>query len=214
MRISSIDDVAALVGLRCSPDRVRDVRAMIAEAGILLRGHYELQSGAHSEYFVRVRGMIGREDLVEAFAGELAVLGIGHDTTTVLCPESAGFAIGEAIHRRTGLDLAVVKTDLQGRPSTSLRAGELKAGASVLLVDDVATSGASLRILHRVATEHDATVNAALVLATVGVGPLQAMNDLGISGSWLIDGHWPLFAKTDCPLCKRGAPLTLSAEIV
>ena len=213
MRITSSDQIAGLVGLRCAPERVHDLRARIAESGMLLRGHFQLQSGAHSEYFLRVRGLAGREDLLDAFASELWTLGAGRRAAAVLCSESAGFAIGEAIARLAGLELAVLKTDLRGRPSTSLRIGTLEAGLDVLLVDDVATTGSSLRLLHRAAAAYGASARAAMVLATAGAGPLQVTNDLGLAGTWLIEGRWPLVSSEACVLCKRGVPLILSIEL-
>ncbi|HWU88976.1 MAG TPA: phosphoribosyltransferase family protein [Kofleriaceae bacterium] len=213
MRITSRDQIASLVGLRCAPERVRDLRARIAESGLLLRGHFQLPSASHSEYFLRVRGLAGREGLIDAFAGELWTLAAAHRATAVLCPESAGFAIGEAIARLAGLELAVVKTDLRGRPSSSLRLGALEGRVDVLLVDDVSGAGSSLRRLHRAAASHGASARAALVLATAGAGPLQTMNDLEIAGTWLIEGRWPLFASADCALCKRGVPLISVAEL-
>lgn len=213
MRITSVDDVASLVALRCAPERVAHVRSLIAESGILLRGHFQLQSGAHSGYFLRARGLAARPDLLDAFAQELLTLISGHNSQAVVCPESAGFAIGEAIARLATIPVAVVKTDIHRRPSSELRAGTIMPGALVLLVNDVMTSGSSLQRLHKAAATHGARVQRVLTLAAVGTGSLKVTNDLGVTGSWLMEGLWPLSASDSCELCKQALPLILSAEL-
>jgi orotate phosphoribosyltransferase len=213
MRITSSEQIASLVGLRCAPARLRETRARIAESGMMLRGHFQLRSGAHSEYFLRVRGLAGRADLADAFAAELWSLAGAPRASAVLCSESAGLALGDAVARLAGIELVVLKADLRGRPSTSLRLGALEGGSEVILVDEVATAGSSLRLLHRAAAAHGASARAALVLATAGAGPLQATNDLEVAGTWLIEGRWPLFSSEDCALCRRGVPLVSSSEL-
>lgn len=213
MRLTSVDEVAKLTALRCAPNRVADVRAKIAEAGIVLRGHFQLQSGAHSEYFLRARGLSSRPDLLDFFARELLSLVEGHNAQAVLCPESGGFAIGDAVAHAAGIPVAVTKTDTNRRPSSELRTGVIRPGSVVLLVNDVATSGSSLRSLHQAAEASGARVEHALTLAVVGTGPLQVTNDLGMRGSWLIEARWPVFPPESCALCKADVPLLLSAEL-
>lgn len=213
MRVTSTDDVAKLVALRCAPQRVAHVRSLIADSGIILRGHFQLQSGVHSEYFLRVRGLAAQPALLDAFARELLMLVPDHGAQAIVCPESAGLAIGDAVARLAGVPVAVMKTDINRRPSGELRAGTIASGTSVLLVNDVATSGSSLRLLHRAAQAHGAVVQRALTLAALGPGALKATNEAGITGHWLIEGLWPLFPRPSCELCKQGMPLILSAEL-
>ena len=213
MRITSTDDVARLVALRCAPGRVADVRSLIAESGILLRGHFQLQSGAHSEYFLRARGLTSRAEFLDAFAQELLLLIKGHNSHAVVCPESAGFALGEAVARLAGIPITIVKTDINRRPTSELRAGTITPGSSVLLVNDVATSGSSLLGLHRAVTTHGAVVQRALTLAAIGTRALKLTNDLRITGTWLMEGLWPLSSRDSCELCRQDVPLILSAEL-
>jgi orotate phosphoribosyltransferase len=213
MRVTATDEIAALVGLRCEPERVERVRTMIAASGMLLRGHFQLQSGVHSEYFIRVRGLAARQELLDAFVEELLRLISGHQSEVVLCPESAGFILGAAIARLASIDIAVVKADIDRRPSAELRTGTIKRDSVALLVNDVATSGSSLRLLHHAAQIHGATVRTALTLAAVGSESLRTANDVGVKGVWLIEGLWPVVPSDRCELCQRGIPLILSAEL-
>ena len=213
MRITSVDEIAKLIALRCAREQVAHVRSLVADSGIVLRGHFQLQSGAHSEYFLRVRGLASRIDLLDALVKELLPLLSGDEFHTVVCPESAGFVIGAAVARLLGRPLAVMKTDINRRPSSELRTGEIVPGAQVLLVNDVATSGSSLTLLHRAATSHGAKVQRALMFAAIGGGALKATNDLGVTGSWLMEALWPVFPSETCELCKQDVPLILSAEL-
>lgn len=154
-----------------------------------------------------------RSDFLEAFARELRLLIPGHEVQMILCPESAGFALAEAMARLATLPLAVTKIDINRRPSSELRTGSIAPGSRVLLMNDVSTSGSSLRLLHKAAEAHGASVQAALTLAAVGTGALKATNALGIVGSWLIEALWPLSTAENCELCQREVPLTLSAEL-
>jgi orotate phosphoribosyltransferase len=213
MRINSPDEVAKLVAFRCAPERVGHVRAVLAESGILLRGHFQLHSGLHSEYFLRVRGLAAQPRLLDELAGELLALVPGHGAQGVVCPESAGFTLGDAIARLAGIPVAVMKADINRRPSGELRAGTIAPAALVLLVNDIASSGTSLRLLHRAALAHGARVERVLTLSAVGPGALKAANDAGLTGSWLMEGQWPLVPSERCELCKHNVPLILSAEL-
>ncbi len=188
---------------------------VLARTGVLLDGHFVLQSGAHSPTFIRFDRLgWDRSAVREVARWLLAHLGPLEPGAVVLCPESAGFLLGEAVAAEAGAALAVVRVDERRRPTDRLRREVQLEGRSVVVVNDVATTGSGLLALADVAGRHGARVGAALVLAALQAGAVEAaLRRRAIRGEWLAAAAWPTFAEADCPLCARGAPSMAAAEL-
>lgn len=197
------DDVAALV--QTSPQIVR----VLGETGALLRGHFELQSGRYSEYFLRTAKIGWSPEHLDTTVRLLAPPAKVKrwEPNVVVCCETAAYALGFAVAQRLKLPLAVTAADPRRRPTRTVKAGSIERGARALLVTDIVTSGSSLRTLAAAARNNVAGV---LAFATMSPDALrQAAADLRAPELHLAECGWPLF---DEPLSVDGAPLP-SAEI-
>ena len=137
------------------------IEAALAASGALLRGHFGLQSGKHTEYFIRFRALARDPGVLDDLARALLAGAEVPAGATVLVPESAGYFLGEAVRARIGGALAVARTDLQRRPARALLHGALVPGTPVVVVNDVVTTGASLEPLLDLVGDRGATVAAA-----------------------------------------------------
>ncbi len=132
--------------LKAIPETVDDVLAEFRECGALLEGHFKLSSGRHSGHYLQCARVL----MDPARAGRLAqaiVNAIPDDildqVDVVVSPAMGGIIIGHEIAR-------VLKKDglFLERPDGifHLRRGfALEAGAKVLMVEDVVTTGLSSR---------------------------------------------------------------------
>lgn len=209
-----IRDVVVVQPRRGLPQLIHDA---LARSGALLRGHFGLQGGRHTEYFIRFRALSREPDLLEPIVDHLLAAVALPDAPHVLVPESAGFFLGDSIARRLGAPLAVARTDLTRRPARALLHGELPAGAQVVVVNDVVTTGASLEPLLDLVADRGATVAAALVFGALdGTGYRSTLNRRRIPGDHLLEAseRWPMQPAETCDVCRRGGlPLIPAAEL-
>lgn len=216
LRAASVDEVRDVVVVsprRGLPDQL--FRAL-ADTGALLRGHFVLHGGRHSEYFIRFRALSRDRALLGMVADHLCAR-VEPGVATVLVPESAGFFLGDAIATRLGATVAVARTDLVRRPSRTLFNGAVHRGDSVLVVNDVVTTGTSLEPLLDLAADRGATVAGVLVFGALdGPGFRAVLNRRNVPGEHLLEAGpaWPLHEPDRCPACARGViPALPAAEL-
>jgi orotate phosphoribosyltransferase len=181
----------------------------LAESGALLRGHFGLQSGKHTEYFIRFRAIARDAALVDELARYLLASVEVPPGATVLVPESAGYFLGEAIRTRVGGALAVARTDLQRRPARALLHGAITANTPVVVVNDVVTTGASFEPLFDLVADHGAPLVGALVFGAVdGTGFRAMLGRRRVIGDHLLEASaaWRRYEPDECPACTAGYP--------
>ncbi len=206
-----IRDVVVAQPRRGLPELIE--RALLA-SGALLRGHFSLQVGTHSEYFIRFRALARDPEVLGAIAEHLLATITVPTDAIVLVPESSGYFLGEAIRARAGITLAVARTDSERRPARSLLHGGLPAGRPVIVVNDVVTTGASLEPLLDLVADCGATVAAALVFGALdGTGFRAMLGRRRIAGDHLIEASpsWPVADPARCAACAAGGPPLLPA---
>lgn len=216
LRTASLDEIRDVVVVsprRGLPDML--FRAL-ADTGALLRGHFGLYGGKHTEYFIRFRALSRDQELLHQVADHL-VARVEPGVDTVIVPESAGFFLGDAIASRLGATVAVARTDLQRRPGRTLFNGAVHRGDSVLVVNDVVTTGASLEPLLDLAADRGARVAGVLVFGALdGPGFRAVLNRREIPGEHLVEAGpaWTQHDPDACPACARGViPLMPAAEL-
>ncbi|MDX6744583.1 ComF family protein [Actinocorallia sp. A-T 12471] len=121
---------------------------------------------------VRRRGRDAIRELAEAVAVELRARGRPARAVRALSRRPGTADQG-------GLGPVARRRNLRG----AMRASPKVAGARVLLVDDVATTGASLREAHRALTEAGANVQAAVLLTTVLKGRITTKSNARLGKS-------------------------------
>lgn len=195
-----------------------EARAKLIEhmerTGALLEGHFRLQSGLHSPYFIRFRS-IGRDENALRWVRDQLVghLEVASRAASVLCPESAGFYLGQAIADSRGLNLAVAAVDRERRPIREYRHGNLRAGATTLIAVDVATTGRSLVPLFDLAHAAGATVVGVIAFAVLDAHAFdRACLDRGVPGEWLASATFRPRSHAECDACRDGVPLEPAAE--
>ncbi|HVV86842.1 MAG TPA: phosphoribosyltransferase family protein [Kofleriaceae bacterium] len=209
-----IRSVVVVQPRRGLPQLVHDA---LARSGALLRGHFGLRGGRHTEFFIRFRALSRDPALLSPIVDHLLAAVDLPPSPTVLVPESGGFFLGDAMRRRIGAPLAVARTDLQRRPARALLHGALPAGGQVVVVNDVVTTGASIEPLLDLVGDHGASVAAALVFGALdGTGFRSTLNRRRVPGDHLLEAseRWSMFPAEACELCRRGGPpLVPAAEL-
>jgi orotate phosphoribosyltransferase len=177
-----------------------ELLAELEQRGAVLNGHFKLSSGRHSDRFVQKFRILEDPKLVERVAAELVAQAEAFSPTVVVSAAVGGIVLGyECARQLDTLGIFVEKE--QGVP-TLRRGFALAPSDRVFVVEDVVTTGLSVREVLDVVRSHGATV------AAVGVIVRRAVVDFGVPSFALLDMPIDSFAPADCPQCASGEPIT------
>jgi orotate phosphoribosyltransferase len=181
----------------------------------LLKGHFELASGLHSERYVQCAKLLedpARAEIAgklladvlkqEAGWGSGAGAGLPADSSVVVVsPAVGGIVIGHEVARALGVR-HIFAERIAGQ--MMIRRGfEIAPGEKVIVVEDVFTTGGSVKEVIKVVEGLGGEIVAvgSIVNRSSGV-------DFGVPTAYLvraeIDNHQP----AECPLCSGGVEVT------
>ncbi len=119
-----------------------DLGRLLEESGAILRGHFVLTSGRHSDVYFEKFRVLERPDVLSALCAEIAAHYAGERFDAVAGPTTGGILVAFEVARHMGLPAVYVETE---NGAKTLRRGKtLAPGARLLVVDDVLTTGRSL----------------------------------------------------------------------
>lgn len=127
-----------------------DLGELLESSGAILRGHFLLTSGRHSDVYFEKFRVIEQPPVLSALCTEIAQHYAGQGIDAIAGPTTGGIIIAFEVARQMGLPAVYVESE-NGR-KTLRRGKTLPAGQRVLIVDDVLTTGTSL-VESRVAIE-------------------------------------------------------------
>ncbi len=163
----------------------------------ILDGHFKLSSGRHSQRFIQKFRILEDPRLVAEVARSLLVRLGSLAPTIVVSAAVGGIVLGYECARQLGVrGIFVEKED--GVP-TLRRGFTLAATDRVLVVEDIVTTGLSVREILAVAAAAGAPV--------VGIGIIvrRAAIDFGVPTVALLDMPIESYAADACPLCAAGS---------
>lgn len=180
--------------------------AALTDAGAFLTGHFQLNSGRHSDRYLEKFNLLQWPRYTELVCHKMAEAGRTYSPQTVAGPTTGGVVLAYEVGRQLGLRGIFCERDPAGG-RTFQRDFRLQPGERVMVVDDVMTSGES------VFDTIGAVQKAGGVVTSVAV-----MVDR--SGGKVDFGGTPFFAATEvemqtwapdeCPLCREGVPLKIT----
>jgi orotate phosphoribosyltransferase len=164
-----------------------------------MEGHFILSSGLHSASYLQCALVLQHPAEAEALGRALAAHFAGQRIQTVAAPAIGGLIIGYEVARSLGARFIWTERDAEGR--MQLRRGfSVQQGESVLVVEDVITTGGSTR----------ETIEAlrALGVRVVGAASIidrsQGRADTGVPRIALATLDVPATAPASCEACARG----------
>lgn len=118
-----------------------DLGALLEESGAVLHGHFILTSGRHSEIYFEKFRVLERPNVLSALCAEVARA--FPEAELVAGPTTGGIIIAFEVARQLGVPALYVES-IDG-VKTLRRGATVRPGARVLVVDDVLTTGLSVR---------------------------------------------------------------------
>lgn len=172
------------------------------KAGALLEGHFLLTSGLHSPRYLQCAKIMQDPALAERLCKQLASAFAGDRVRTVIGPAIGGILIAYEMARALGA--RAIFAEREEGVMKFRRGFAVEPGERCLLVEDVVTTGGSLREVQDLVRASGAEVAAvtSLVDRTSGRDP-----GFGMPLTALVKVEVPTYPPEDCPMCRAGMPL-------
>jgi orotate phosphoribosyltransferase len=179
--------------------------AQLQEIGALKHGHFLLASGRHSDRYVEKFDLLRQPRATEQACRQLvARLGSLAEVDLVVGPTTGGILLAFEIARQLGLPAAYAERAQEGSPARAFKRGTIiEPGTRVLLVDDILTTGGSIRETLVALRAAAADVRAVAVLVDRSGGEVN----FGLPLLALAQLHIATWEPEACPLCRAGRPL-------
>jgi orotate phosphoribosyltransferase len=180
-----------------------EVLKIFEENEALLKGHFLLSSGLHSNRYLQCALVLQHPAVADKLCTELAARakadeGIGR-IDLVIAPALGGVIVAHEVARSLGV--RALFTERQEKTMTLRRGFQIKPGECCLVVEDVVTTGGSTREVMDVVAQHGGV--------TVGAGSLIDRSggtvDLGVPRHALAVLEVPTYKPEECPMCKEGS---------
>ena len=184
--------------------RQNEVLNLFEETGALMKGHFELRSGLHSNLFFQCAHLLQYprtsarlcEALVEKMKAELT----GLEADTVIAPAMGGITIGHEVAR--SLDVRFIFVEKEDN-ILKLRRFAITPGERFVVAEDVVTRGGRVQETVDIVRENGGEVAAIGILVDRSGG--KARFDAPLVS--LLEIEPVTYDPSDCPLCKEGLEL-------
>lgn len=179
-----------------------DVLKLFEKHNALLTGHFRLSSGLHSERYLQCALVLQYPDVAEKLSKELAKKFSNNKIDVVIGPALGGITLAYEVARAIGA--RGLFTERQDSSMVLRRGFSIKKGEKALVVEDVVTTGGSTKEVVDVVKSFGGIV--------VGVGSIIDRSggniDFGAPFQSLSKIKAETFEEKNCPLCKKGIPIT------
>lgn len=183
----------------------KEVETLLRETKAILEGHFLLTSGLHSPLYVEKFNVLQHPEytkkLCEEFAAHFKDMGV----ETVVGPATGGIILSQITAGLLGV--RSIFTERENGVMTLRRGFRLEKGEKILIVEDIVTTGGSIKEVVDVANKAGADI--------VGIGLFVDRSggtaDFGVPKEKvfpLLHLTVPTYKPEECPLCKAGVPIT------
>ncbi len=171
---------------------------IFTSSGALLRGHFIFTSGRHSDVYMQCAQVLRYPEHTERLAKHLASHFRSDAIDIVIGPALGGIVVAYEVARQLGA--VALFTEREDDRMVLRRSFSITPGQRVLVVEDVITTGGSVREVMEVVREHQGHVAGVGVLIDRSNGAI----DFGIKQTAVLSMEIPSWEADACPLCREG----------
>ncbi len=182
-----------------------DLEEQLQARGAVLRGHFQLASGRHADTYVEKFRILQWPDLTGELCGRIAEHFRG-TANVVAGPTTGGVILAYETARHLGVYSIIAEKAEAGTAREFRRGFEVGPGDTVLVVDDVLTTGGSIREVIAAVKARGATVAGVGVLVDRAGGSV----DFGVPFFACLSIAVASWAPEACHLCKEGILLVVT----
>jgi orotate phosphoribosyltransferase len=189
-----------------------EVFELLERHGAVIRNsHLVYTSGRHGSTYINKDAIYPHTEAVSSLCEALASTAVGLSVEVVAAPAVGGVILSQWTAHHIGPDVLSVYAEKADGGGFSFRRGydRLVRGRRVLIVEDVVTTGGSLRaVIGAVLDAGGSVVGAAAICNRGGVTAADVGSPAGLISLATVDME--SYAGADCPLCKAGVPVNVS----
>lgn len=168
------------------------------KTGAVLHGHFKLTSGRHSDTYMQSAKIFVDTESSEKLCKALAEKLEGIDVDIVISPAIGGILMGYEVARQ--LKKPNIFAERENGAMTLRRGFSIPKGAKVLVVEDVVTTGGSVKEVIELVKSLGGEVVAVASITDRSNGKV----DFGVKYVALISMDIVSYEPEECPLCKEG----------
>lgn len=180
-----------------------EILELFTKTGAFMEGHFLLSSGFHSEKYVQCIKALQFPDVSSRLCSVLADKFKNRVKTVEVVVGPALGAVTLAYEVARYLHARALFTEREKGTPILRRGFEIRKDENVLIVEDVLTTGGTVKEVMEVVSDHGGIV--------VGVGALVDRSERAIQFGVPTHALLPLsvekFAPDGCPLCEQGIPI-------
>ena len=181
---------------------INNVEEIFQKSGTILKGHFLLASGRHSPIYWEKFRVLQFPSYTEQLCRMIVTYFLKQGIQVVAGPTTGGIILAFEVARQMGV--RSIFAEKEGATERAFRRGfSINSGERVLIVDDILTTGNSIREVMAAVNKQGGIV--------VGIGVLVDRSEQRVDfGVPLFSCHralTPTYTPQDCPLCAAQIPL-------
>lgn len=177
-----------------------DLLILAKGCGAIKEGHFLLRSGKHSGVYVEKFYLLERPDVLSLFVESLCSK-IDGTFDRVIGPSLGGMIVAYEAARQLGIPAGYAEKS-DGDEMVLRRGKGLSSDERILVVDDVMTTGGSVR---KTVSAIEAKGGKVAQIAVLVDRAAESPSDLNYISA--LRYALPAYESSDCPLCSKGLPL-------
>lgn len=180
-----------------------EVKELLIETNAIMEGHFLLTSGLHSQHYVEKFNVLQHPEYTEKLCQAMAEKFKDANIETVVGPVTGGILLAHETGKALGT--RAIFTERVNGKMTFRRGFSLHPGERVLIVEDIVTTGGSVKEVIEVVKEHGGVPVAVSMLVDRSGGKV----DFGdVPCTALLHLQVETYKPEECPLCQKGEPMT------
>lgn len=178
-----------------------EMERIFKQTGLMLEGHFLLTSGRHSNRYMQCAKLFQYPEYSEMICKDLADRFAGQKIDMVVGPAVGGIIMSYEMARQ--FKVPNIFAERENGAMTLRRGFSIPEGAKVLVVEDVVTTGDSVREVMDIVAEAKAEVVGVCVVVDRSGGKI----DFGVPFEAAYETEIQSYEPSQCPLCEQGLEL-------
>lgn len=179
------------------------VKQLLVDTGAILEGHFLLTSGLHSPMYVEKFQVLQHPKYTETLCKALAEKFSDQRIGVVVGPVTGGILLAHEVGKALGT--RAIFTERENGKMTLRRGFRIERGERVLIVEDIVTTGGSIKEVVDVVNAHGGELVGVGMLVDRSGGKAKFGDVLAKA---LLKLDVTTYAPETCPLCAQGLPMT------
>lgn len=178
------------------------------------RGHFQLESGHHSEHWFDLDALFAVPGRIGPFVKQLAESLRSYDVAVICGPLLGGAFLGQLVAHALDVDFCFTQRVMPRDANGLYQAKYLLPhafsarvrGRRIAMVDDVMSAGSALRGTYTELQTHDAAPVVAGALMVLGTTGADFFAGQQVAVEAVVRESYSLWLPSECPLCAAGMP--------